>query len=984
WDNFFELGGDSIKALQVSSRLYQSGYKLDMKDLFQHPTVEALSPHIKPISRIADQGEVRGAVQLTPVQQWFFEQSYADSHHHNQAVLLYRDQGFVEAALHQSVQKLAEHHDVLRLVIREAEDGFSAWNRGTDEGELYSLDVIDLRGEIDEARAVELKAGEIQSSIRLDEGPFMRLGLFRCKEGDHLLIAIHHLVVDGVSWRILFEDLATAYEQAVKKEPIRLPQKTDSFRLWAEQLADYANSPFMESERAYWEQIEQVEYQPLPKDFAELESLIGDSETVTVKWTEQETELLLKQAHRAYRTDINDLLLAALGMAVHDWTKAERVVVSLEGHGREAILPDIDISRTVGWFTSQYPVVLDMSGEQDVSRRIKMIKEGLRSIPQKGIGYGILRYLAESCKMMSYGAEPEISFNYLGQFDQDLQSQSMQGSPYSSGDEISKNTKRTYVLDINGLISEGVLSLTISYSSKQYRRETMERLTELFHTSLQEVVDHCVTKEGVELTPSDLSIKRITAEELEQIVKGTRHVGEIENIYKLTPMQQGMLFHSLLDAGSSAYFEQTTFDLSGRFDMEIFGQSLAALMQRHEIFRSNVYIGWRDQPLQIVCRSKEGGYAAIDLRGMTNEEQKIYIERRLDEDKSRGFDLTKDALMRVTVLRIENDKYHFIWSSHHILMDGWCLSLVTEEVFELYFALLGQRAPQLAPVSPYSRYIEWLETRDRSEALAYWGDYLSGYEQQTVLPASSTLGKEEDKRFASVYCHFGKALTAKMNQFAKQHQVTSHTLLQTAWGLLLQKYNGSNDVVFGSVVSGRPAEIPGIENMIGLFINTIPVRIRCEESASFEDVVVWNQNRALASHAYDTHPLYEIQTLTEQKQELIHHIMVFENFPVEEQMEQLGSNGNDVFEIENVNMIEQTNYDFNLIVTPGDDFSIRFEYNEQVFAQSDVERMQGHLVHLLEQAVANPHIRVSDLEVVTEDEKAQIFDEFNATAMSSP
>ncbi|WP_281936822.1 non-ribosomal peptide synthetase, partial [Paenibacillus tyrfis] len=983
-DNFFELGGDSIKALQVASRLLQAGYKLDMKDLFAYPTVADLSHRVRSATRMADQSEVVGEMQLTPVQLWFFEQKLADAHHHNQSVMLYRKEGFDEAALRVTMKKIAEHHDALRTVFRATGSGYTAWSRGTNEGELFSLEVLDFSDAADVAAAVEAKANEIQSGIDLDNGPLMKLGLFHCPDGDHLLIAIHHLVVDGVSWRILFEDIATGYEQALRGEAIRFPHKTDSFRTWAEQLALYANGPAMERERAYWQQIERADYRPLPKDYAGSQSLNRDSETVTAAWTPQETELLLKKAHPAYGTEMNDLLLTALGMAVHEWSGIEQVLVNLEGHGREAILPELDITRTVGWFTSQFPIVLDIGQSKDVTQRIKRVKEGLHRIPQKGIGYGILRYLSARQEGDVFVTEPEISFNYLGQFDQDVQSSAIGISPYPAGAELSLNAAKQYALDINGLVSEGALQLTIRYSGKEYSRETMERLAGLLEESLRTVVAHCAAKERPELTPSDVLLRGLTIEELEQLAERTQAIGELENVYALTPMQKGMLFHSLLDAQSGAYFEQTTFELRGRLDVGVFENSLNLLLRRHEIFRTNFFIGWKDQPVQVVFRSKDNGFAYMDLSDMNESERAAYLDTFIREDRVRGFDLEKDPLMRVSVLRTGEETYRFVWSSHHILMDGWCVALMTGEVFESYFALMQHKQPELAPVTPYSQYIEWLEAQDAEEAARYWSGYLAGYEQQTLLPTGKPQVKTEGQRFETSFCDLGKPLTRKIDQLAKQHRVTLHTLLQTVWGLLLHKYNGSQDAVFGSVVSGRPAEIPGIENMIGLFINTIPVRVRCEAEERFADVMRRSQEQALASQAYETYPLYEIQALTEQKQDLVNHIMVFENYPVEERVEQLGSAERDQFEIVDAQMVEQTNYDFNLLVMPGEAVKLRFEYNALVYDGDSIERMQYHFIHVLEQIAANPQIRVSDLEVVTPQEQAQIIDVFNATAADYP
>ncbi|EIM11781.1 non-ribosomal peptide synthetase, partial [Bacillus atrophaeus] len=359
-DNFFDFGGDSIKSIQVSSRLYQAGYNVDMKHLFKYPSIAELSTFVEPVSRMADQGEVKGRASLTPIQHWFFEQKMPHAHHYNQAVMLFSAQGFKEAPLRQAMEHVAMHHDALRMIFEETPNGYVARIAGTEESELYHLEVMNCKGDADPAQALANKASRIQSSMELSQGPLMKLGLFQCPDGDHLLIAIHHLVIDGISWRILLEDIASGYEQAVRGQTVRLPQKTDSFPFWAEQLSKYALETEMEQELAYWTELSSLELQPLPKDNISEGSLLKDSDEMTIQWTKEETEQLLKQANRAYNTDINDLLLTSLGLAVHRWTGMEEVVVNLEGHGREPVIPDADITRTVGWFTSQYPVVLKM------------------------------------------------------------------------------------------------------------------------------------------------------------------------------------------------------------------------------------------------------------------------------------------------------------------------------------------------------------------------------------------------------------------------------------------------------------------------------------------------------------------------------------------------------------------------------------------------------------------------------------------------
>ncbi|MGQ3480236.1 amino acid adenylation domain-containing protein [Paenibacillus sp. TY11] len=998
-DNFFHLGGDSIKAIQVSSRLFQAGYKLEMKDLFKYPTIVGLSPYIQPVNRIAEQGEVTGPVVLTPIQRWFFEQPTAEPYYFNQSVMLYRQEGYEEQALRQALNRITSHHDALRMVFHSSENGYTAWNRGVAEGEPYHLECFDYRDsrvtEEDLAKMIEAQCNEIQSGISLSEGPLMRLGLFRCPDGDHLLVVIHHLVVDGVSWRILFEDLAAAYEQASKGEQvIQLPHKTDSFQTWAEKLHAYANSPAMERERAYWGELAQSKLAPLPQDYGHNEHdkpLIGDSESVTALWTNAETEQLLKQANRAYRTEINDLLLTAVGMALQAWSGNDRFLINLEGHGRETILPEVDIIRTIGWFTSQYPVLLDMPEETALSQRIKHVKEGLRGIPQKGIGYGVLKYLADRQGQAAFPAlfeaDPEISFNYLGQFDQDMKGNDLQSSPYSGGMPLSPTMARTYTLDFGGIISGGQLGLTISYSRTSYRPETIERLAKLLESSLREILTHCIHKEHPELTPSDISYKGMSVEGLDSLLSEMGTAGEVDNVYTLTPMQKGMLFHSQLDsqaAANDAYFEQVSYDMRGQLDIQAFAESLNILVRRHEALRTHFYFGRDTEPLQVVYRSRDCGFYYEDLLELDVDTRDTRLESFKLEDKARGFDLRRDVLLRVAILRTGEDSYHFVWSFHHIVMDGWCLSLVNKEVFESYAALRERRVPELAPAVPYSRFIEWLEAQDREAATDYWSSYLSGYEQQTALPAVKSGRKSEGYTASDWMTDWERELTLRVDETAKRYQVTMNTLLQTAWGILLQKYNNHSDVVFGSVVSGRPSDIIGVEDIIGLFINTIPVRIRSEAGESFAEVMKKMQEQALASHAYDTYPLFEIQALTDQKQNLINHIMVFENYPVDEQIEEMGSDGQELFSVSNVMATEQTNYDLSIVVMPGEDIKIRFMYNSLSFDQADIERLHGHFVHLLELILLNPNVCVEELELVTASEKQQIIGEFNDTALAYP
>ncbi|MGF7029123.1 amino acid adenylation domain-containing protein/non-ribosomal peptide synthase protein (TIGR01720 family) [Paenibacillus mucilaginosus] len=989
-DSFFELGGDSIQSLQVISKLYPAGYKLEMKDVFHYPTLEQMSTRLTPVTRLAVQGEVTGEILPTPVIARFMELTKESLHHYNQSLFLFRPERFEEAALRLTLQGIVTHHDALRMVMKQDGQGNTLWIRSPEEGELFDLEVIDCTVEASAGRIIEAKAAELQGGFSLSRGPLMKVALFRCVDGDHLLIVIHHLAVDGYSWRIVLEDLAKGYEQALLGVIPALPLKTDSFQVWSDKLMAYTDSESLLEELSYWQEVDRTPVRALPKDMEQESPRVQDSEALTVEWSVEETELLLKEAQRAYNTDVNDLLLTALGIAVGEWSGQPEVMVDLEGHGREALLQDTDISRTVGWFTSIFPVVLRNEAELPLSKRIKRLKEQLRGVPGKGAGYGLLRYLSAGKEKWGFCAKPEISFNYLGQFDPNLQNHglNLNLSPYSSGSLVGGNAARPYALDIQCAVASGRLSLTISYSSKQYRSTSIGSLAERLQTALREVLGHCVEREYSELTPSDLLVKDMTLEEVEELTEQCRPYGELENVYPLTPMQKGMLFHSLLGGQPGAYVEQVSLQLRGSLDIELLRRSWIAVTRRHDVLRTNFYSGGREEPVQVVFRTKEIPFQYEDIRGMNVEEQAAYTEDWIARDRARGFELSRDPLMRVALLRKEDAAYQMLWSHHHILLDGWCLPLIFRELFTLYACYLkSKEPPALPPAVPYRRYLSWLEQREVAAAEKYWMAYLEGYEGPSSLPTkrASEEGRQSSYDPRVYKAGFGKDLTERMNRTAQRNGVTLNTLLQTAWAVLLQMYTGRQDVVFGSVVSGRPPEIPGIEAMVGLCINTIPVRIVCRMEESFSEVMRRTQEHALGSEAYNAYPLYEIQAKVPQNGALIDHILVFENYPLAEGLGPVGE------QLESAHLAfgeiavrEQTHYDLNLIVLPGEELTVQFQFNGTVYEELAMQRWAGHLIHILEQVVNDPHRTVGGLELMTQQEILMQQEAFNNTAVPYP
>nr|WP_148905253.1 condensation domain-containing protein [Streptomyces parvus] len=493
-DNFFELGGDSILSIQVVARARTRGVGITPKLVFDHPSVADLATVAGVEAVRAEQGIVTGEAPLTPIQTWFYGLDLPDCDHYNQSVLL-DAVGVDRDALVAAVDAVLVQHDALRL----RSDGTRLWfaepeGQGLEDAGGRTLD-------------------DVQASLDLVEGPIVR---FVLQPDDRLLVTAHHMAVDGVSWRILLEDLAAAYDAAADGREIDLGLKTTSFKQWATRLRDAAD----ENEIAYWNAVPVTEF---PVDHTAGGNTLASADTVTVSLTAEETRAVLNDVPAAYRTQINDVLLTALAQTLAGWTGQDTVTVALEGHGREELFDDIDVSRTVGWFTSLFPVALE-PGRTDPGEALKRIKEQLRGIPRRGVGYGLVHDLAD--------LPTRISFNYLGRLDAPGGGERplspvmtddgvLFGSQARSVEELGE-TRRFHVLEINGVVSEGVITFRWTYSRDLHEEASISKLSGLFLNNLRALIAHCTSPEAGGYTSSDFPMASLSTKKLNRVARRFR------------------------------------------------------------------------------------------------------------------------------------------------------------------------------------------------------------------------------------------------------------------------------------------------------------------------------------------------------------------------------------------------------------------------------------------------------------------------------
>ncbi len=494
-DNFFELGGDSILMIQIISRARRAGMQLTLKQVFQHQTVAELAA-LAPSTQVVDaeQGAVVGPVPVTPAQAWLLEQNLLDPHHFNQSLMLEVRQPVLPKVMEKAVGHLLAHHDALRLRLERQGTGWRQSNAPVEGiGSFSCVDVSSLPEQAQRG-AIQAAAEDLQSSLNLFAGPLLRVVLFECgaRQPQRLLIVIHHLAIDGVSWRILLEDLQTACQQLGEGAPCDLPVKTTSFKRWAETLGEHARSAELRQELDYWLAEPRTRERRLSLDTVGAVNTVKSVRTLSASLTKEETQSLLQVIPATYHAQINEVLLAALAQTFARWTGRQRILIDLESHGREDIFDNLDLSRTVGWFTAIYPLLLDLGGASEPKEILRLIKEQVRKVPNHGIGYGLLRYMSEDSEVIeSLDRLPpaEVIFNYLGQFDNALSGPtSWAWAQESSGPSRSLRQQRRYLFEISGNIAGGQLYLTWKYGEGLHKHSTVQRLLQGFTDALRALI----------------------------------------------------------------------------------------------------------------------------------------------------------------------------------------------------------------------------------------------------------------------------------------------------------------------------------------------------------------------------------------------------------------------------------------------------------------------------------------------------------------
>ncbi|WJY14208.1 amino acid adenylation domain-containing protein [Pectobacteriaceae bacterium CE90] len=981
-DNFFALGGDSIQSIQIVSRARQSGIYFEARQLFEHQTIAQL---VKVATgTVAEQQEIKpGPFPLLPIQQWFFEQQMVGESHFNLSLTLTCNRRLASSHLSAALTVLINHHDALRLKFIRQPDGWQQeYGALRREFTIDSQDLTALSAEQAELRIAEI--GEhMQASLSLADDRLMAVALIDHgeRQPQQLLWVAHHLLVDGISWRVLVEDLQRLYQQIEAGEAPALARKNLSLQGWGEKLQNYLHDLHSERERLWWRQLaaKAAEAHALPVDGQRSVNLAQESIMMTRRQAPALTEKLMRDLPRVFNTQANDVLLTALLRTFTRWTGDSRLLLHMEGHGREDLFSQTDVSRTVGWFTSLFPVLLedDASSLTAPLSLLRSVKEQLRAMPSRGLGYGILRYLGKD-ELLRNMHSPEISFNYLGNLDAgQAEDGTFSLSMQSSGAQRDPHQQREHLIDISGAIINGSLEVYWTYNPSVHHEHTISRLASDYMQTLEMLVEQSCEHEA-QYTPSDFPLLTWDQRELDAAFAhfGGHHA--VEDAYPLSPMQQGILFHSLYADEPGAYYVTLSCTINGEVNQALFQQAWRETIAHHPVLRTAILGG--EQPLQVVLREVSLSFRFMDWRQLSEQQQLIRLDELATEDRRQAVDFMQPSLMRIYLIKRAKDRYRLIWGSHLIILDGWSVPIVLGDVMRCYHNLLNQTPPLLEKAGSYRDYIAWLHRQHHADTESWWREQLKGFTTPTQL------GRQLNYRSAQVggqagqehYQCFDIAIST-LEPFCQQHRITLNTLMQGVWAELLCRYTGRRDVLFGVTVSGRPAELPDIENTAGLFISTLPFRANFATDTPLTEWLLALQEMQTRLFERQCSSLVDIHSWSDvpDSQLLFESVLVYENYPTDKAAEASAQATLTLTEIDN---IERNSFPLTLVFNAGEALSLKWVYDQRYFDSATIARLAEAFEYLLTQIICTSKQTLASLTLLDERMQRRLTRQFSTSS----
>ncbi|UHO38304.1 amino acid adenylation domain-containing protein [Chryseobacterium capnotolerans] len=955
-DDFFRLGGDSIISIQLVSRIRQRlDIRVSVKDIFTSRSVLKLSELMESKAKeeqtqiLTEQGQLTGSLSFLPIQEWFFnlvEDGYVgDLNHWNQSFLITVPELNTEL-LKQSIKLLIQKHDAFRMFYPKENNTYTQQYGIEYIPEIKDLDISGMSSE-----ELSQVFTEWQSHFDIEKGPLFQIGYVHGYEDGsaRIFFALHHLIIDAVSWRIITEDLKNIYQTLEKGKQPEAYIKGSSYRQWTEAVKGYLLDQPEEraTELTYWTHTAEN----ITKSNDILREISSqDYHFANLSLEESYTEKLIREIHHVYHTQINDILLSALASALSDLTGTSGHAVLLEGHGREEVFNNLDITETVGWFTSMYPLLLQTG--KDVKDTVVVTKESLRSIPNNGIGYGSLVGYTEQ-------ALPKISFNYLGQLDQEESTgeKIWYISGENSGNSMGDKNRDSYIISVNGAIADGQLRFGISGYLSQ---DQVNLLTQKFEEYIKQTVDELTAEQRTWLTPSDT--ENIVGKDQLMYIQES---GAVEGVYLANSLQEGFVYHALNQGDTDdAYRVQLVWDYRSEMNLEQLKK--AWIYTQNQLPTLRLRFDWSEEIVQIIDQKGTLDWRYHDLSEMNKDQQEELISEMTHKDRFEVYDLAKGSLFRIYLFKLSEQHYTCLFSNHHAILDGWSMPIFLTLIHEAYLKLIKNQELSPAPDAAYAEAQKYLQNHKDSNA-GFWKDYMGLLEDREDI---SGWIKESKKNIdLSEYKQIVDHRSIKMSIVGEQYQqlkkftakngFTINAVLQYLWHKQLAVYSGTQSTVVGTTVSGRSIPVDGIESSVGLYINTLPLIVSHTEG-KVADMISEIQNRI---SELNTHSSVNLASLQHDGRRIFSSLFVYENYPAPK-----GDEDNELSFVFK-GSVERLDYPLGIVAyEAGDEVWLNISYEGFLFEKAMIQQLISGMNTVLNQILENSEISSDQLSYLTQQE----------------
>ena len=966
--NFITLGGDSIKAIQVLAKLRKNHFQLSLQDLMGGRTIAYLGRNLKNTKKQTNQNAVIGNVELAPIQSLFFSSSFiagpdSEKGYFNQSQLIEIIPDVTSEDLNEIMLKIIEHHDMLRVTyLKDSKEQIiqSIQNINSLKVEIVSLDFISVPYS-NVFSEIESACESLKRQLNYFDGRIIKMAFIQTIEKNYFFITIHHLIIDLVSWKIILEDIDMLLTQKLMSKKMQLSAKTDSYQTWSSEMKTRTVELFQNEDEFFWNNILSQKVNHIAAENKGY--LFNESESIVVPLIGEQVNKIKQIIERNYFLNAQSIVLRSLGDGLACSFGIGSYRVQMESHGRNA-LGETDLSRTVGWFTSVYPVVLPCYSEHSTVEDFIALGYTLSNLPMSGLSFGMLKM---ENRLRDESGISWVEFNYLGDLvDNSNVYSNFKLSELSHGFEASRHLKHMADFSVLAYHKSEQLFTEFNYNPKTISKQKMKILASKTAESFDRFLQDFEYKHVPFLSGSQLSTKGISY----QIVKKLgSELGGIEDILLLSPLQSGMYFHTLAEESDRSYFWQYAYRIKRHVNAELFKKAFSILLERHQtlriIFRSDILI----KPVQIICKDSKIDFRFFDMSEYQPQDQETRLAAIREEDIKEGFDISNGPLIRLYLIKLSDNEFYRIWSNHHLLLDGWSTQIVLKEFDQIYFDLLAGNTPNLVELPSFSKYIEWYQGMPVSESQKFWRYYLQDYEYSLSLPRDfiNPFSRYIPKDY---FFSIDPDVTAKLVKYASSIGVTLNALVQCLWGLIIARQNQINDVVFGSVVSGRTSEVLDSEKMVGMFINTIPNRITFDNDASFKSILEVTFKSFINGEHHHYLPLFEIQKQSVIGKDLIQNVITYVNYPSISAIEEKNGWG-DSIDPSSVSVFETTQFDINVLVYQGNALEFNIKYNSAAYSNEAMIALSNLWRELFQRILNNDNLDIYTLFALTDEERLE-------------